>query len=154
MKLRLSLYRMSYTFAIAALIAAVLLFGALFWLFLDPVLTGHPWTWQQWTVIGVYIASTIFFYVLTIMQNYYVLERKYILVHRFKKEMYYYFSDVVYIDEHYSKKHKMILFVTTRGDVRYLTFDRQGKIYEAMLDRCQNLIDIETLKVRYPNIKL
>ncbi|MEA5061169.1 MAG: hypothetical protein VB015_01980 [Erysipelotrichaceae bacterium] len=154
MKLRLSLYRMTYTFIIAAIVAAALLFGSLFWLFLDPVLTGKAWTWQQWTVIAVFLASTVFFYVFTILQNYYILERKYILVHRFKKEMYYYFSEIVYIDEAYSKKHKMVLFVTNRGDVRYLTFDREGKVYDAMLERCQNLLDFDTLKARYPNIKL
>lgn len=121
----------------------------LFWLFLVP-----DWDWQQWTVIAVFIISTIFFYVLTIFQNYYILEKKYVLVHRFKKEMYYYFSDVIYIDEKYSKKHKMILFVTNRGDIRYLTFDRKGILYETMLDKCTNLIDEGTLKIRFPNIKL
>jgi hypothetical protein len=140
---------MTYTFIAAMLLGALLVFGALFWLFLEPV-----WTWQQWTVIAVFIGSTIFFYVLTIMQNYYVLEKKYIKVHRFKKEMYYYFSDIVYIDEEYSEKHKMILFVTSRGDIRYLTFDRKGLVYQAMLERSNNLIAKETLNIRYPNIKL
>lgn len=149
MKLHLSLFRITWTFFIAAVIGAGIIFGMLFWLFLVP-----DWDWQQWTVIAVFIISTIFFYVLTIFQNYYILEKKYVLVHRFKKEMYYYFSDVIYIDEKYSKKHKMILFVTNRGDIRYLTFDRKGILYETMLDKCTNLIDEGTLKIRFPNIKL
>ena len=149
MKLHLSLFRITWTFFIAAVVGAGIIFGMLFWLFLVP-----DWDWQQWTVIAVFIISTIFFYVLTIFQNYYILEKKYVLVHRFKKEMYYYFSDVIYIDEKYSKKHKMILFVTNRGDIRYLTFDRKGILYETMLDKCTNLIDEGTLKIRFPNIKL
>ncbi|MDY0177652.1 MAG: hypothetical protein GX807_00070 [Erysipelotrichia bacterium] len=150
MKLQLSLFRMTYTFLIAAVLGAALVFGALWWLFLD----SGAWDWRQWTVIAVFAASTIFFYILSILQNYYILERKYVLIHRFKKEMIYYFSDVIYIDEKYSKKHKMILFVTNRGDVRYLTFDKKGVLYQAMLERCSNLVDFETLKFRHPNVKL
>lgn len=149
MKLRLSLFRMTWTFLIAAVIGAGIIFLMMWDLFINS-----GWDWRQWTVISAFIVSTIFFYVLTIFQNYYILEKKYVLVHRFKREMFYYFSDVIYIDEKYSKKHKMILFVTNRGDIRYLTFDRKGILYETMLDKCTNLIDKESVKIRFPNIKL
>lgn len=140
---------MTWTFLIAAVVGAGLIFGSLWWLFLEP-----GWDWRQWTVIAAFIISTIFFYVLTIFQNYYILEKKYVLVHRFKKEMYYYFSDIIYIDEKYSEKHKMILFVTNRGDIRYMTFDRKGIVYKTMLDKCTNLIDEDSVKIRFPNIKI
>lgn len=93
------------------------------------------------------------FYIISILYNFYIVESKCIIVHRFKKVLYYYFNDIVYIDKQYSEKHKMILFVTNKKDVRYLVFDSKKLVYETMLEKCHNLLTYEQLIAKYGEIK-
>lgn len=148
MKLRIHPLKIAITFAIVALVAAIMIFGACILIFLD-----WPWDWRQPTIIALWFVSSIVFLYISLTQNYYTIENKCIVHHRFKKELYYYFKDIVYIDHNYAKKHKVIQFVTQRGDIRYITFDSKGLIYETMCKKCKNLLDYETLKENYPNLR-
>lgn len=148
MKLFISPLKIILTFLISSLVAAFLLFG----LFYKSFLTW-PWDIIPYCVIAIWLALSIIYLILSLKANYYVLEDKYVCVHRFKKEMYYYFKDVVYIDEIYSKKHKTIRFVTNRGDIRYLTFDKENKLYPIFLKKCKNILNYDELMIKYPNLK-
>ena len=70
------------------------------------------------------------------------------------KEAYYHYNDVVYIDKEQSEKKRTLVFYTNKGHVRYLAFDRNGEIYQAMLKKCNNLLSKEEFKKRYPNVKM
>ena len=148
MKLKISISRTLVTFLVASLIAAGLIFGMCFSFFLK-----WPWEWQPYVIISLWLVSSIFFLVLTIKLNYYELTRKEVIVHRFKKQLIYRFSDVIYIDEEKSLKKKTVYFYTKFGHDRYLTFDREGLLYKAMLEKCTNRLTKEEFNKRYPNLK-
>jgi len=92
--------------------------------------------------------------VLSLTRNFYVIENKYLVNVKGTKEMYYYYTDVVYIDKAQSEKKRVLIFFTNKGHSRYLPFDKEGKIYDAMINKCRNLLSEEEFHKRYPNVKL
>lgn len=75
------------------------------------------------------------------------------MVHRVGKPLLYKYKEVVYIDRAYSEKHKTVAFMMNSGAVRYLTFDKEGKIYDEMIKKCKNVLSDEEFHERYKNIK-
>ena len=132
----------------SVLVAGGLVFGMCFNLFLF-----QEWTWVQPLIIGLYVISSVVLFVLTPRSIYYEVNRKYVMVVKYKKELIYNYADVVYINEELSEKKKTVCFYTNKGDVRYLTFDRQGLLYKTMLANCKNRISKEEFASMYPNIK-
>ena len=149
MKVKVDIKRTIRLFIIMDLIFAALLFLSCINLFLftkfGPI---------QIMVILVFIAVSVLMLVLSLKRNFYVIENKYIVVVRSFKNMYYNYSDVVYIDKEQSERRKILCFATNRGDARYLPFDKNGEIYKTMLKRCNNLLSEEEFKRRYPNVKI
>ena len=149
MKLPVSRKRTLITFAIADLIFAVLLFLSCFSLFVL-----QEWGIVQFIVIGIFIIISVVMLVLSLTRNFYVIESKFLVSVKGYKEMYYNYKDVVYIDKAQSEKKKVLCFYTNKNHVRYLPFDKDGKIYEVMCDKCHNLLSEEEFRSQYPNVKL
>jgi hypothetical protein len=85
--------------------------------------------------------------------SYYELTKHEIVHHKGGNILYYKFDDIIYIDEVYSSKKLSMRFVTRIGDERYLAHDPKKLVYEAMLERCTNLVDKDELHRRFPKIK-
>ncbi len=149
MKVKVDIKRTIKIFVIVDLIFAALLFLSCINLFLFT-----KFGIIQVLVILVYVGVSILMLVLSLKRNFYVIENKYIVVVRSFKEMYYHYSDVVYIDKVQSERRKILCFYTNKGHSRYLPFDAKGEIYKVMLKRCNNLLSNEEFKNRYPNVKL
>ena len=149
MKLPVDRKRTIITFLIADLIFAVLLFASSFWVFLF-----EKWGIYQWLIIALFIVVSVIMLVLSLTRNFYVIESKYLVVVKGSKNMFYYYTDVVYIDKAQSERKRVLTFATNKGHARYLPFDKDGKIYETMIKRCRNLLSEEEFHSRYPNIKL
>lgn len=64
----------------------------------------------------------------------------------------YFWSDILYIDEEFSEKHKMMRFFDKTGREKFLMFDKKQLIYEEALKRVKQ-ITFEELKRRFPNVK-
>ena len=149
MKGKVDIKRTIGLFIIVDLIFAALLFLSCINLFLFT-----KFGVIQILVILVYVGVSILMLVLSLKRNFYVIESKYLVVVRSFKEMYYHYSDVVYIDKEKSEKKKVLCFVTNKGHARYLPFDAKGEIYKVMLKRCNNLLSKEDFEKRFPNVKL
>ena len=149
MKVKVDIKRTIGLFIIVDLIFAALLFLSCINLFLFT-----KFGVIQILVILVYVGVSILMLVLSLKRNFYVIESKYLVVVRSFKEMYYHYSDVVYIDKEKSEKKKVLCFVTNKGHARYLPFDAKGEIYKVMLKRCNNLLSKEDFEKRLPNVKL
>ena len=149
MKVKVDIKRTIKIFVIVDLIFAALLFLSCINLFIFT-----KFGIIQVLVILVYVGVSILMLVLSLKRNFYVIENKYIVVVRSFKEMYYHYSDVVYIDKVQSERRKILCFYTNKGHSRYLPFDAKGEIYKVMLKRCNNLLSDEEFKNRYPNVKL
>ncbi len=149
MKLPVDRKRTIITFVIADLIFAVLLFLSSIYFFLF-----QPWGVTQWMIIAVFVVVSVLMLVLSLTRNFYVIESKYLVVVKGRKEMYYYYGDVVYIDKVQSEKRRVLTFYTNKGHSRYLPFDKDGKIYSTMINKCHNLLSEEEFHTKYPNVKL
>ena len=105
------------------LIASVVFVGVLFFLmFLNTFLT-LPWDWRQWTIIGFWAVSGIALMIITPLNIYYEVNKKYVEVTKYGKKTVYNYADVVYIDGEKSEKKKVVHFFTNKGHARYITFD-------------------------------
>ena len=149
MKLPVDRKRTIITFLIADLIFAVLLFLSCIYLFLF-----QSWGVIQYLIIALFVIISVFMLVLSLTRNFYVIESKYLVQVKGTKEMYYYYTDVVYIDKVQSEKKRVLTFFTNKGHTRYLPFDKEGKIYNTMCNKCHNLLSDEEFHNKYPNIKL
>ena len=114
----------------------------------------NKWGVMQPVIIGVYTLIMAVILVLSLATQYYEINKKDITEAKFGKKYTYFYSDIIYIDEKEASKSKTLCFVTNRGIVKYLTFDKEGKIYEAAKSKCKNLISLEEVKAKFPGIKI
>ena len=149
MKVPVDRRRTVLIFIIVDIIFAIALFLSCINLFLFT-----KWGPIQFLIIGVYVGVSVLMLMLSLKRNFYVIENKYLVVVRSFKEMYYNYSDVVYIDEAQSEKRRVLCFYTNKGHTRYLPFDKDGLIYKEMRKRCKNLLSQEEFKRHYPDVKL
>ena len=149
MKLPVDRKRTLIIFAIADLILAVLLFLSCFNIFVF-----QEWGVIQILIIALFVVLSVVMLVLSLKRNFYVIESKYLVTVKGFKEMYYYYSDVVYIDKVQSEKRRILCFYTNKGHTRYLPFDKNGKIYTTMCNKCHNTLSEEEFHIKYPNVKL
>jgi len=149
MKVPVDRRRTILIFIIMDLLFAIGLFLSCMTLFLF-----QKWGVIQILIIILYVLTSIGMLVLSLVRNFYVIENKYLVQVRAFKEVYYHYNDVVYIDKEQSEKKRTLVFYTNKGHVRYLAFDRNGEIYQAMLKKCNNLLSKEEFKKRYPNVKM
>ena len=149
MKLKIRLFKLTLTFVFSMIVIG----GLIFSIFFKDFIT-FPWGPLPYIVTIVWFLGAVIFYIISIKMNYYILHKKYVIVRKYNKELIYNFSEIIYIDERQSEKHKMICFVTNKLHTRYLTFDKEGLLYKTMLEKCSNRLDEETFKNKYPEIKL
>ena len=112
------------------------------------------WDFKQPLIISAYTIAMLVILVVSLNTQYYEVNKKDITEAKFGKKYTYFFSDIIYIDEEQSVKSKTLCFVTKQGHVKYLTFDKEGKIYEAAINKCKDLISREELERRFPGIKI
>ena len=149
MKLPVDRKRTLITFVIADLIFAVLLFLSCINLFFFQKFGA-----VQIVIIALFVFISIFMLVLGLVRNFYVSEPKTLVVFKGTRVMYYDYSDVVYIDEEASQRKKTVIFCTNKGHVRYLPFDKDGKIYDIMVSKCKNRLELDAFRIKYPNVKI
>ena len=149
MKVPVDRKRTILIFIIANLAFAVLLFLSCFNLFIF-----QKFGVIQICIITLYVVISILMLVLSLTRNFYVIESKYLVVIKGKKELYYNYTDVVYIDKEQTEKRRILCFYTRQGHTRYLPFDKNGEIYKAFLNKCHNLLSKEEFMIQYPNVKL
>ena len=131
-----------------------LLFAAALFLSCMNLFLFQKWGILQILIIALFVLTSVGMLLLALLRNFYVIESKYLVQVRAWKEAYFHYNDVVYIDKEQAEKKRTLAFYTNKGHVKYLPFDRNEEIYQAMLKRCNNLIDKETFKKRHPDVKI
>ena len=128
------------------LVAVVLSFFNLFFL--------TPFGANQIIVLVVYTLILVLILFLSINGHYYEINKKDITECKFGKKYTYFYSDIIYIDEEQSIRSKTLCFVTKYGHTKYLTFDKDGKIFEAAKAKCHDLKTLEEVKRLFPSVKI
>ena len=151
MKVRPIAWKTALILLAVILISAGTIFSFTFTFFLKPI---KDWGWQPYTILGIWALLSIALVVLTFTFNYYEVFKKYVAVKRGNKTLIYYYSDVVYIDEHQYTKGKMIAFYTRQGHTRYLIGDKKDILYTTMIQNCKNRLSPEEFRAKFPQVKL
>lgn len=146
-KLRVSIPRMILIFSILFLVMTAIFYISFqherFWPF--------EMSFYIYTPI-LFVTSTIFCY-MAITSTYYKVDKHKLTHSKMGQIKEYYWKDILYIDEEWSKKHKMLLFYMADGKDRYLAFDKKGIIFEYALNYSR-LLSKEEFLARFPKAKL
>lgn len=149
MKVKISTKKILFMWGAVFLLLAVvvsLMFFNLFYL--------TKWDYRQFLIIGIYSLVMVAILIFSLNTQYYEINKKDLTECKFGKKFVYFYSDIIYIDVEGSKKSKILSFVTKYGHVKYLTFDKEGKIFEAAMNKCKNLISLEEVRGKFPGIKI
>lgn len=93
-------------------------------------------------LVATYIPSTRCFY--------YIVEDKYFLQKRIGKDLEYDYKNIEFIDIETSKKKNMIIFYSSIAKMRYMLGDKDGKVLEALIQKCPNTMTVEEFRRRHP----
>ena len=99
-----------------------------------------------------FVSSAIFCYI-SITATYYEVDKHRLVHSKMGKITEYAWKDIVFLDEEWSIRHKMMRFFTSEGRERYLVFDKEGKIFEYTLNYAR-LMSEEEFRARFPKVKL
>ena len=99
-----------------------------------------------------FVASAIFCY-MSLTQTYYEIQGPVFIHSKMGKVVEYTFSNIIYIDEEFSIKKKMMRFFTRDGKEHLLVFDKNAVIYTTALKKCP-LISKEEFERRFLNKKM
>lgn len=148
MKYRIPIKRLIFLLLIVYIVLAAAIF-----LFLRNYFT-QKWDISQPIIISIYTLVFILAFILSYTCYYYEIGKRSILVTKFTKKIEYFYKDILYLDDSKGSKIKIITFVTYRGDVIYLNNDKDGKVYDALANKCSGLLSYAEIKDKFPNIKL
>ena len=146
-KLRVSALRISIIFTTLFLVMDVIFY------FSFQRLVFWPLDVSFFVYTPILFIVSLFFCIFTIKSTYYVIDTKKLIHSKMGVEKEYYWKDILYIDEEWSRKHKMLLFYMADGKDRYLAFDKDGLIFEYALNYSR-LISQEEFLARFPKAKL
>ena len=146
-KLRVSTLRISLIFLVLFLVMTAIFYlsfqAGSFW----------PLNTSFFIYTPILLVASTFFCVLTIRSTYYVIDKQKLVHTKMGVEKEYYWKDILYIDEEWSKKHKMLLFYMADDKERFLAFDKEGLIFEYALNYSR-LMSEEEFLARFPKAKL
>lgn len=140
---------------IVIFIILFVVFEAIFYISFQGAISGKFWPLESSFYVYTIslVAASILFCTLSIVQTSYELTSLKLVHTKMGKTMEYFWSDIIYIDEEFSRKKKMLLFYTKDGREHYLAFDKEGLIFTKALEKC-HLIDKEEFKRKFPNKKI
>ena len=155
-KVKLNPIRIILIFVVTYIISVLLFYSVIQpWKFFN---TGNfadlnPFTnFVTYIYMGALLILAAIFCVLSIKKTYYVLDSKKIEHYKMGNCDIYHYSDIVYIDEEWSKKHKMLHFYLRSGKSRTLAFDKEGLIYRYAIEHVRQM-SFEEFRMKYPNAK-
>ena len=99
------------------------------------------------------IVASVLFCVLSITKTTYEITSLKLVHTKMGNTVEYFWSDIIYIDEDFSSKKKMLLFYTKDGREHYLALDKEQLIYTKALEKC-HLLSKEDFKRKFPNKKI
>ena len=146
-KLRVSAFRIIWIFAVLFIVMTAIFY----------ISFQHDNFWPLEISFFIYapilLVMSIFFSILTIKATYYQVDKHRLIHSKMGQVKEYQWKDILYINEEWSRKHKMLLFYMADGKDRYLAFDKEGIIFEYALTYSR-LLSEEEFIARFPNAKL
>ena len=147
--------RLSNTKLVLLYIATFLVFEAIFFFSftIGSILDGYGLDLSFFIYTPILVVMSIILCILSIKNTYYILNDVRVIHVRLGKEVSYEWSHVVYINQEWSEKHKTLDFFLESGKECFLSFDKEGQLYEYALRNCR-LMDLEDFQIRHSKNKL
>ena len=147
--------RLSNKKLILLYIGTFLVFEAIFFLSftITGVVNGLGLDLPFYIYTPLLVVMSVVLCILSIKNTYYILNDVRVIHVRLGKEVSYEWSHIVYIDQEWSEKHKTLDFFLESGKECFLSFDKEGQLYEYALRNCR-LMDLEDFQIRYTKNKL
>lgn len=114
----------------------------------------EEWDYRQWLIIGVFLASSLLILIFSLRTYFYVIEKRELVVVKFKRELIYPYSEIIYIDQNQKRKRSTITIVMKSGQIIYLIPDNKNQVYESLQKNCDDLLDKQEVMNKFPRIKL
>ena len=99
------------------------------------------------------LAASVIFGVISYGQTYYEIEGATFIHSKMGKVVEFTFNNIIYIDQEFSEKKKMMRFFTKDGKEHLLIFDKNAEIYSIALKKCPLISEEEFLR-RFPKTKM
>ena len=149
-KLKVNPWRIIAIFAVTYVV-----FELIFYFSFQGAVNGKLWPLDKsffyYTPI-LFVATAIFCYI-SLTQTYYEINGPVFTHSKMGKVVEYTFNNIIYIDQEFSEKKKMMRFFTKDGKEHLLIFDKNAELYKTALKKCP-LISLEEFQRRFPNKKM
>lgn len=154
MVVRIHPWRITWRFLIVFLILFIVIFFSCFSLFFE-VESGSsvhvkPFSTSHALFIAIFITIFASSYVMALIGQAYVIEDKYFVVRRLRKEYVYEYKSIIFVDIEASKRKKMVILYTQKSGMKYLLGDKEGKLLETIIKKCPNTLTLEEFRRAYP----
>ena len=148
-KLKMNPWRIVKIFALAFVV-----FEAIFYVSFQGA-NGVFWPFDKsfYFYTPALLAASVIFGVISLKQTYYEIEGATFIHSKMGKVVEYAFNNIIYIDQEFSERKKMMRFFTKEGKEHLLIFDKDWIIYKTALEKCP-LISMEEFLRRFPNTKM
>lgn len=115
---------------------------------------SKEWDYRQWLIIGVFLASSLLILIFSLRTYFYVIEKRELVVIKFKRELVYPYSEIIYIDQNQKRKNSTITMVMKSGQTIYLIPDKKNQVYESLQKNCEHILSKDEVINKFPRIKL
>ena len=144
-------------FSIYCIVLLILIYGIFSsrfgWIYLEESQKGGA-ILQDVIALLIWAIISAFSLYIFLKENYYVILKEELVHHKFTKETKYRFSEILYVDEIYTKKHGTLLFYDKNAHRVYLVLDKESKVLDAINKKAKNLISRDEFHKRFPTVSL
>ena len=149
-KLKINPWRIIGIFGVAFLV-----FEAIFYFTFQGAVNSQLWPLDKsfFYYTPILLVATAIFCFVSLTQTYYEIDGAVFTHYKMGKVVEYTFSNIIYIDQEFSVKKRMMRFFTRDGREHILIFDRKAELYEVALKKCP-LISKEEFERRFPDKKM
>ena len=154
MIVRIHPWRVTWRYLLVYFIVFVIAFVSAISMFFALDANGNV-IWREFGISqGIFIAvfAVLFLttYLMAIRGQYYIIENKYFIVRRLRKEYVYDYSNIIFLDVDESKRKKMVIFYTKKAGMKYLLGDKDSKLLDTLIKKCPNTLSREEFRRQYP----
>ena len=155
MKVKPSIWGITWRYLIVAVIVVAAAFGMFFSIFFTidqktGAVSLAPWGISHYIFVIVMGVSLIGIYIFSVVTYYYVIEDKFFTVKRYGKTIDFDYRNIEFIDIETSKRKHQVIFYSTKGKMRYLLGDKKGILLETLIKKCPKILTVEEFRRKHP----
>lgn len=100
--------------------------------------------------LAILVVTTIYF----TKFNYYIINADGFTQVKFNQKTNFYYRNILFIDEIWTRKHKKIYLLTNEGIEKFFALDKEQVLLDLLLTNCKNVISTEEVFFRFPQVKI